>query len=203
MERLYTLIKKLQQLYEQGAQTCDMIAVTQTLLNELYAHYSSHKNFSDTVTVMLPSIAALSIEFEEQFHQPNNSTSTKQLYAKTLDVPTLAAHQPFTANEPFPETTLNDVLQPTHQRDIAVALQEIPVKDLKKAISLNERYIFIQELFRGDEVMFERSIKTINSFHNLSEAEFWIERELRIKLSWHENHSAVKLFNQLVKRRFS
>jgi hypothetical protein len=100
------------------------------------------------------------------------------------------------------ETTLNDVLQPM-QRNIAVALQEMPVKDLKKAISLNERYIFIQELFRGDEVMFERSIKTINSFHNLGEAEFWIERELRIKLSWNENHSAVKLFNQLVKRRFS
>lgn len=200
MERVDTLIKKLQQLYEQGAHTCDMIGVAQMLLNELYANYSSHKTLSNMVTVMLPFTPALSEEFEEEPNIP--SIAAEQLHSKILEVPTLAAHQPFNTSEILPEKTLNDVLQP-QQLEIAVALQEIPVKDLKKAISLNERYIFIQELFRGDEIMFERSIKTINSFHHLSEAEFWIERELRIKLGWNENHSAVKLFNQLVKRRFS
>ena len=63
-------------------------------------------------------------------------------------------------------------------------LQEAPIRDLKKAISINERHRFIQELFRGDETMYERSIKTINSFNIFAEAEFWIQRELKLKLGW-------------------
>jgi hypothetical protein len=61
----------------------------------------------------------------------------------------------------------------------------------------------VSELFRGDEVGYERSIKTINNFRILAEAQYWIERELKLKLGWDENKEIVKLFDQLVKRRFS
>jgi hypothetical protein len=77
------------------------------------------------------------------------------------------------------------------------------VKDLRKAIGINDRFLFISELFRGDEVMYERSIKTINSFSIFPEAEYWISRELKTKLGWSNDHSAVQHFDQLVKRRFS
>ena len=51
--------------------------------------------------------------------------------------------------------------------------------------------------------MYERSLKTINSYSFLPEAEFWIQRELKLKLGWPEDSDTVKLFDQLVKRRFS
>ncbi len=35
--------------------------------------------------------------------------------------------------------------------------------------------------------MYERSIKTINAFRILPEAEYWMERELKVKLGWDEN----------------
>ena len=80
---------------------------------------------------------------------------------------------------------------------------DVPVRDLRKAIGINDRYVFVSELFRGDEVGYERSIKTINNFRILAEAQYWIERELKLKLGWDENKEIVKLFDQLVKRRFS
>ena len=55
----------------------------------------------------------------------------------------------------------------------------------------------------GDEAMYERSIKTINSFHILAEAEYWIERELKVKLGWDDGKTTTQHFYQLVKRRFS
>ena len=76
-------------------------------------------------------------------------------------------------------------------------------EDLKKAIGINDRFFFINELFKGDEVMYERSIKTINGFSIYPEAEYWIRRELKLKLGWNERLDAVKQFDQLVKRRFS
>lgn len=78
-----------------------------------------------------------------------------------------------------------------------------PIKDLRKAIGINDRYRFIHELFKGDETMFERSIKTINDFSIFPEAEFWVRRELKTKLGWNGDDALVQQFDQLVRRRFS
>jgi hypothetical protein len=87
--------------------------------------------------------------------------------------------------------------------DLRSALNDTPVRDLKKAIGVNDRHVFVNQLFRGDEAMYERSIKTINSFRILPEAEYWVERELKVKLGWDENSNLTRHFYQLVKRRFS
>ncbi len=77
------------------------------------------------------------------------------------------------------------------------------IKDLNKGITAQDRIAFVRELFRGDEIMFERSIKTINNFSSLTEAEYWIERELKTKNGWLPGHPVATQFEQLLKRRFS
>ncbi|HEY8398566.1 MAG TPA: hypothetical protein VIK80_11550 [Flavihumibacter sp.] len=99
-------------------------------------------------------------------------------------------------------SSLNERLK-QQSTEVAEVLTREPVRDLRKAIGVNDRFVFIQELFRGDEVMYERSIKTINSFNILQEAEYWIERELKLKLAWDESRESVRHFCQLVRRRFS
>jgi hypothetical protein len=98
--------------------------------------------------------------------------------------------------------SINDKLK-QNKAEMGSFLQEAPIRDLKKAISINDRHRFIRELFRDDETMYERSIKTINSFHIFPEAEYWIQRELKVKLGWDTTLELVKTFDQLVKRRFS
>ena len=98
--------------------------------------------------------------------------------------------------------SFNDILK-APSVELSDKLTEAAVKDLKKAIGINDRFLYINELFRGDEVMYERSIKTINSFSIFPEAEYWIRRELKTKLGWVDAESTVKQFDQLVKRRFS
>ena len=63
--------------------------------------------------------------------------------------------------------------------------------------------MFVNELFRGDENMYERCIKTINNFKIYPEAEYWITRELSVKLGWNTESAVTQEFYQLVKRRFS
>lgn len=105
-------------------------------------------------------------------------------------------------NDANSQLSINDKLkQESHV--VAEQLNNEPIKDLKKAISINERFLFINELFNGDEAMFDRSIKTINAYSIYPEAEYWIRRELKVKFAWDEKSNAVKQFNQLVKRRFS
>lgn len=125
-----------------------------------------------------------------------------------LDFPTLAHQEKvvYELNDIIAEentnASLNEKLK-ENKPEMVSLLQETPVKDLKKAISINDRHRFIHELFRGDETMYERSIKTINGFHIFAEAEYWIQRELKIKLGWDVSLELVKTFDQLVKRRFA
>lgn len=127
------------------------------------------------------------------------------LFDPIQEIPTLAHQKEFKEmNDVFGGygSSLNDKLK-TERKELASVLNEGPVRDLKKAIGINDRFVFLSELFRGDEAMYERSIKTINNFRIYPEAEYWIERELKVKLGWDENKEAVKHFRQLVKRRFA
>ena len=133
------------------------------------------------------------------------------LYQGEEDIPTLS-HQnqlkPETDKKEINETaaantaSINDRLKQS-KIDLGDALTEVPIRDLRKAIGVNDRFLFINELFRGDEAMYERSIKTINGFSIYPEAEYWIQRELKVKNGWDDSDEMVKQFNQLVKRRFS
>jgi len=102
----------------------------------------------------------------------------------------------------FEQPEINERLR-EDKTEVATVLQAAPVRDLKKAVGINDRYLFVNELFRGDESMYERSMKTINGFSIYPEAQYWIERELKVKMGWDEGCETVKLFDQLVRRRFA
>lgn len=122
------------------------------------------------------------------------------------EIPTFAYQQKeiFELNDSIArqKESLNESLK-TEKTELGSILKETPVRDLRKAIGINDRFVFINELFRGDEIVYERSIKTINTFNILPEAEYWIQRELKLKFAWNEGSETVQLFDQLVRRRFS
>lgn len=100
------------------------------------------------------------------------------------------------------QRSLNDQLK-QQRPEVAHLLQEAPIKDLRKAIGINDKFVFLNELFNGDEAMYERSVKTINAFHVLQEAEYWMNRELKVRLGWNDTKDSVQHFYGLVRRRFS
>lgn len=224
MERVKTLIDKLaEQVNKKDANVSALMQTVQLLQAELSKLMDSSEALtSGKVAVVMPSFH--SIRFKEELKaEDNNSTETtvqaeestyqeevgsKEVWAldPVMEIPTLAHQDEIKElNEKIGQLngeSLNDRLK-TARTEVASFLTETPVRDLKKAISINERVVFLNDLFRGDVDMYERSLKTINNFRILPEAEYWIERELKIKLGWDENSPTVKQFNQLVKRRFS
>ena len=162
--------------------------------------------------------AELEAELDEIKHKAEEINKISAQNKPTLlfdpidDIPTMA-HQHYTEpkdkavkelHEVLPTdrgTSLNDKLK-QGKMELSDTLGDAPIKDLKKAIGVNDRFVFIRELFRGDENMYERSIKTINGFSIFPEAEYWIRRELKLKLGWNDKNEIVRLFDQLVKRRF-
>jgi hypothetical protein len=150
-----------------------------------------------TLSHQIP-VAALTVEPVNAVNEPTAPAITSS--SDSAIVPPREIHEVIATSAQTP--SLNESLNKP-KREWSERLQETPIKDLKKAIGINDRFLFIQELFQGDESMYERSLKTINAFSIYPEAEYWIRRELKTKLGWNDQSEAVQAFTQLVKRRFS
>ncbi|HTG55814.1 MAG TPA: hypothetical protein VL943_06080 [Niabella sp.] len=147
------------------------------------------ENLAETATE-IPSYEEL-IKLQEQLKTSQGQARLSFSDSNELadDMPTLSRQ-----NRPGATKAAKQVSAPKAGRNA--------IKDLNKAITAQDRLAFVRELFRGDEVMFERSIKTINNFSSLTEAEYWIERELKTKNGWMPGHPVTSQFEQLLKRRF-
>ena len=226
MERIEVLISKLNEQFRQKATPEQMLFTLQLLQNELTAHQQEKKTLGTSkVSVVLPTVMNVDPsqyekyapkpvpenpavqEIKEKVLVDKESVSIVQengqldmVFDPLVEIPTLS-HQIKSKYEGQP-ASLNDKLK-QGKAELVEVLKETPIKDLRKAIGINDRFLFINDLFRGDEVMYERSIKTINSFNIYPEAEYWISRELKIKLGWDNELPVVAQFDQLVKRRFS
>jgi hypothetical protein len=200
MERAGYLINKLKEQYHQQEPATHLLLTLDLLRKELMSQLRA-----DPVNVSLPpELASLKpLVAAKSVDDPLYDLDL------TRDIPTFA-HQnfcPIPSGEDMTEKMASDAAS-SFQSEITSANEDVlsshsPIKDLKRAISARNRFLFVHELFRGDEAMFERSIKTIQGFSIFPEARFWIERELKTKLGWQENTELVRLFDHLVKRRFS
>lgn len=251
MERVSTLIQKLQQQLNENSTEEQLMLTVLMLYAELNA---SNKNTTQppagSIAVTMPAvpfsvdedklsgniskaaepeieteektIEVLQVdekEIEEELEEIKRNANAKNkmsmnakpalLFDPVEDVPTLTHQTPWVAtqkdiNETAPSIpeSINEKLKEA-KTELVEKLKDEPIKDLKKGIGVNDRYLFINELFRGDEAMYERSIKTINNFSILAEAEYWIRRELKVKIGWKDSDPFVKQFDQIVRRRFS
>lgn len=221
MERIQALINRLQEQVKQNADVAQMQMTVQLLQSEIsqLQRTSTRTLGTSKVAVVLPTpvrvapVAAVPvIEKEPKIEEAVTSTSKSKPKNGQLDmhfdpmneIPTFSQHNiGKEVNETVgQQESLNDRLK-ENRTEVMHALKDTPIKDLRKGIGINDRFVFINELFRGDEPMYERSIKTINSFNIYQEAEYWMNRELKIKLGWDDTRETVKHFYQLVKRRFS
>jgi len=147
-------------------------------------------------------------QFVRKDEQPKPVSTQSSFYPAfdaVEETPTLVQHQPAKeVHEAIADSkeSLNDRLK-QQKTEVAHVLKDTPIKDLRKGIGINDRFTFVSELFRGDDAMYERSIKTINGFGILSEAEYWINRELKFKLGWNDSKEVVQHFYHLVRRRFA
>jgi hypothetical protein len=207
---------ELTKLQSQNGQSLGTAKVSVVLPRTMHTSYVEgtpvqYEKYAPKPAEKIPAEPPEVIEVKETILVDNGSLSVVQkngqldmVFDPMMEIPTLS-HQPKIKDindAGVNAESLNDKLR-QGKTELVEILKETPVKDLRKAIGINDRFVFINDLFRGDEPMYERSIKTINSFNIYAEAEYWISRELKVKIGWDNNHPSVQQFDQLVKRRFS
>ena len=196
MERVAALVEKLT---NQLADKADKSQLKQTAVQLLAALSESDQfnNLPNNVSVMIPgSNEEVADVFAKVIESP-----IPEIQPVEVRIPNLPKLEPVETFIPASmPVEINEVVTNTELQE-KLALE--PIKDLKAAIGINDKFQFTATLFNGDEKAFEMAVKTINGFKIYAEAQFWIKSNLREQNKWDETAEVVKAFDLLVKRRFA
>lgn len=84
---------------------------------------------------------------------------------------------------------------------LAARLQQNPVRDLKSAIGINDKFLFVNELFGGSMEKYNKSIENLNDLKTLNGAMIYLN-ELKVELQWNSSNEAYQKLTELVRRKF-
>ena len=114
--------------------------------------------------------------------------------------------------EPVAELIVEPAPQPEVKAEPVAAPQPAPrpvpqqtslfgaaVEDIRQAISLGDRFLFQRELFAGNGELMQKTLDELNALGSLSEAMDYVLENFE----WDKESTAVQLFENVLKRRFS
>lgn len=177
MRRVPTLIQKLQELAEQGK---DITVLDVDLMLDytrvLYADLLEIRKVMPSTAPAIP---------EEKSSTPDTTDNASQ--------ERMAAPEPEPAKEPVPA----EPATPTNK------LADVPDRDIRTLIGINDKYLYISELFDNDKTAYDNAIKKLNTFSSVAEATTWVEHTLQTKYHWDNEDETVRLFYELLSNSFS
>ncbi|GAA4096465.1 hypothetical protein [Mucilaginibacter panaciglaebae] len=78
-----------------------------------------------------------------------------------------------------------------------------PVTNLKAAITLNDKLIFIKDLFNGYSLAYSEAIEILNRFNTFEEANRFLTKNYTVKNKWDSKPETAEKFYSLLKRRYA
>ncbi|WP_457128292.1 hypothetical protein [Mucilaginibacter sp. HD30] len=77
-----------------------------------------------------------------------------------------------------------------------------PVSDLKHAISLNDKLLYIKDLFNGYNLSYSEAIEILNRLGSFEDAERFLTKNYVVKNNWENKADTAAKFYAVLKRRY-
>lgn len=102
--------------------------------------------------------------------------------------------------------TINDILAgKSNNNSVNLNLEsnKPAITDLKKGITLNEKLLYIKDLFNGYNLAYSEAIDLINKMPDLKTADTFLKNNYAEKNNWDAKQTTVDKFYELLNQRFS
>jgi len=84
---------------------------------------------------------------------------------------------------------------------LAAKLQYNPINDLRSAIGINDKFLIMNQLFKGSMEQYNAAIERLNGFYNFEDAEIFLG-SLKMLHDWADDLPANEKLLHFVKRRY-
>jgi hypothetical protein len=172
-----------------------------SMLNEIFEEVKTEpedykeylEKFSETIPLSLDMIyiEAERENVDEDFKFLKPKKEVREDPAKSLN-----------ANFFKEQLTLNEKFNTNTKPTLADTLQKRKIDNIKKNISINQRFMFINELFEGKVDAFNKAIDELESCHNHDEALKLIYNKYSKQYRWDQEDEEVIEFVGVVSKKF-
>lgn len=91
--------------------------------------------------------------------------------------------------------------KPSFQPGVTQRPARLP--DLKTAVSLNDKLLFIKDLFNGYSLAYSEAIELLNRYETLDEAKQFLQSNYAVKNNWAATPDTVDKLHAILEKRFS
>lgn len=99
------------------------------------------------------------------------------------------------------KTSIAEKFAAEQKMTLADKLKMTRINDLRSAIGINQKFLFMNDLFEGENTVFNNAINRLNSCNNGEEAKVVLS-EYSVKYGWSNDSERVVQFFELIERRY-
>lgn len=118
--------------------------------------------------------------------------------------PVIVTPVPHAAKPSTVRASIQELFDVKKGTELSDKLLDLPLKDINRAIGINDRLEFISKLFGGQKAVFEQTIVELNNLKSLDEAEELLGHHIALTYKWdHEDQKEKAIdFIKLIRRRY-
>ncbi|WP_341832676.1 hypothetical protein AACH28_07945 [Sphingobacterium thalpophilum] len=192
----------------------------------------SEESSPEVVESVVPPVASIPPVFaaapEEELAYPTEKEATTQVEEPTVFVTEvieepkeIVIEQPqevFIQEEintvieeaPARPLTLNEIISQQKQAGVQNRVYQVnqsgnsdKLTDIKAGISLNDKLLFIKDLFNGYSLAYSEAVELLNRFTSYAEADAFLQTNYAIKNKWAEKPHTVEKLYDVLRRRYN
>ncbi|MCI0920160.1 hypothetical protein [Sphingobacterium rhinopitheci] len=194
-----------QETFEEIVEQPIVVAAVEQTLEEVQTINTQHNTVSDFVP---------RIEEPVYVHEPAKIPEPEPVVepvkevvmTSNEEVPALNTQEKVTSERPL---TINELIQQQKQAGVNMTQQfqtassQEKAIDLKVAISLNDKLLFIKDLFNGYSLAYSEALELLNRFDNYAEADAFLQTNYALKNGWADKPQTVDKFYALLRKKFN
>jgi hypothetical protein len=139
--------------------------------------------------------------FEEDLTELESEPEFKILQDNHTQAPLVRKSEPEVEEQPL---TVNEILAAqASQNTVSSQFNQRQVKDLKSLINLNDKLLFVRDLFNGYSLAYSEAIEILNRFDSFESADNFLKQNYSSKNNWSEKQNVADKFYEILNKRFS
>jgi len=195
------LVSDLMERIESEQETIFTIETTKKIFNEILEVHKNQLDDPESIIEDFSELSPLSIQkllsgnfsFSEGLRSPSNRGSTSSVdQAEAISLNKRYRKE---------QLSLNDSLKPS-QSTLHQSHARKAIESLSRAIALNQRHFFINELFNSEYSAYDQAIEKIDLCMNYNEAISLVTENYAVQYNWDMDKKPVEEFIELIERRF-
>ncbi|MCB0820000.1 MAG: hypothetical protein KDC13_05225, partial [Bacteroidetes bacterium] len=97
--------------------------------------------------------------------------------------------------------SLYDKIAKPGEKTVATQASRQPISNIKSAIGINEKFIYLKDLFKNNINDYNEALDKLNNFDNYEEAEDYFQ-DLKLKYGWDPDSKSFTGLADLLNRRY-